>query len=203
MNTNDISCDVETLSTYHDAPIISIGAVRFDRTTGKLGATFYEEIDIESAMKHGRPSADTITWWIMNGHKAKDIFRNSSEGKFSLATVLHNFATWCRGVDGTPRMWAKGPAEDIAWLKHAYEVGGHGLTIPWHYSNVRDVRGIIELAEELAGFDLHSVAQVGTSHNALDDAKYQANVISAAYAALRSTKVALKQFITKPVDDEL
>jgi hypothetical protein len=200
MNTNDISVDCETLSTYHDAPIISIGAVRFDRTTGKLGATFYEEIDIESAMKHGRPSADTVAWWITQGHKAKDIFR-SNEGKFSLATVLHNFATWCRSGPGVPRMWAKGPAEDIAWLKHAYEVGGHGLTIPWHYSNVRDVRGIIELAEELRGFTAKWSVDGGTEHNALDDAKHQANVISAAYAALRTyVSPKLQKAL---VDDEL
>lgn len=206
MNLDDISVDCETLSTFHDAPIISIGAVRFDRTTGKLGATFYEEIDIQSAMKIGRPSADTLRWWITQGFKAKEIFLKRDFEKFSLATVLHNFATWCRGI-GTPRFWVNGPAEDAAWLKHGYEIGGHGLTIPWHHTNVRDVRTIVELATELAGFK--GVPDVGTAHNALDDATYQANLVSAAYAALASynpakrQSAALKQIAAaKPVEDD-
>lgn len=198
MNLDDISVDCETLSTLHDAPIISIGAVHFNRTTGKLGATFYEEVTIDSALRCGRPSADTLTWWITQGFKAKQIFTKPNTQKFGLATVLHNFSTWCRGVSVgcVPRMWAKGPAEDVAWIKHAMEMGGHGLTVPWAHHNVRDVRTIVELAEETTGFNSHSVADVGTAHNALDDATYQANVICAAYAALKGRKPVI-------VDDEL
>lgn len=195
---NDISVDCESLSTYHDAPIISIGAVHFNHTTGKLGATFYEEIDIQSAMRNGRPSADTIRWWIRQPFDAKKIFAKADHEKFSLATVLHNFSTWCRTLgQGVPVMWANGPAEDIAWLNHGFELGGHGLAVPWHHSNVRDLRTIVSAAEEITGFERSAVKPVGTEHNALDDAVYQANLISTAYAALRA-----KRPIMKAVDED-
>lgn len=201
MNIDDISIDCETLSIKYDAPIISIGAVHFNRTTGKLGATFYEEIAIDSALKSGRPLSTTLQWWLTQDSNVRDIFRTPDTQKQSLATVLHNFSAWCRGVavGGVPRPWARGPAEDIVWLQHAFEVGGHGLAVPWGHTVVRDVRTIVELAQELVGFEPATVPDVGTAHNGLDDAKYQANLISAAYAALRRSGKKVKPVI----DDEL
>ena len=186
MNTNDISMDLECLSVRPDAPIIAIGAVLFDRTTGKISSTFYKEIAIDSAIRSGTVSADTIRWWINQNRDAKRIFDTPDSEKPSLATALLEFTTWARGVGkGVPRVWANGPAEDVAWLRHALIHGAVGLGEPWHHTNVRDLRTIVELAEEIAGFDRTTVDAVGTSHNALDDATYQANLISACYAALR------------------
>jgi len=187
VNLNDISFDCESLGTDTDAPIIAIGAVAFDRTTGKLGQTFYKEIGIDSAIKAGRVRADTLRWWINQSPQARMLLSKPDSEKPSLATVLLEFTTWARGVGkGVPRVWAKGPAEDVAWLRTALRNGSYGLSEPWNYNNVRDVRTILELAEELAGFDQRSVGDVGVAHNALDDAIYQANCVSAAYAALRT-----------------
>lgn len=186
MNRNDISVDLETLGTAFDAPVISIGAVAFDRTTGKLGQQFYKEVELNSAIKSGRVSASTLSWWINQSPRAKAIF-TSKPDQPSLATALLDFTTWCRATgNGVPRMWANGPAQDITWLEHAITVGSHGLSPAWHHSNVSDVRTIKLLALEIAGFDANGeVEPVGEAHNALDDAVYQANVISACYAALR------------------
>ena len=187
MNLNDISFDCASLGVDTDAPIISIGAVAFDRTTGKLGQTFHKEIGIDSAIKAGRVRADTLRWWINQSPQARVLLSKPDSEKPSLATVLLEFTTWARGVGkGVPRVWAKGPAEDVAWLRTALRNGSHGLSEPWGYNNVRDVRTIIELAAELAGFEQNSVGDVGVAHNALDDAIYQANCVSAAYAALRT-----------------
>lgn len=209
MNLDDFSVDAETLSQKYDAPIIAIGAVHFNRVTGKLGQTFYQEITIDSALKAGRPSGECLQWWFGQSAKARQVFVEKAEGKFSLATVLMNFSTWCRStaVGGAPRVWAKGPSNDVTWIERAMEVGGHGLTVPWHYRNIRDVRTILELAEEIAGFDVSKVPNVGTAHNALDDAVYQANVICAARAALSSYNPAQRQKVAKmalarPIEDD-
>ena len=201
MNTNDISIDLETLSKFFDAPIIAIGAVAFDRTTGKLGQTFYREVEIESAIKSGRVNGETITFWLTRSPRARNIFAPGK--KDSLATVLLAFSDWCRNVGkGVPRVWANGIAQDVTWVEHAMTVGGHGLAVPWHRDNVRDVRTIVELAEETAGFDRKTVKDVGTHHNAIDDATYQANLVSAAYKSMQGKRGAVK---TKPAgdDDEL
>lgn len=210
MNLDDIMLDIESLSIKYDAPIIAIGAVHFNRTTGKLGAEFYEEVSIASALRSGNADADTLRWWIDQSKTAKRVFANPDTDKFSLATVLMNFSTWCRStaVGGVPRVWAKGPSSDVTWVDRAMAVGGHGLSVPWHFRNIRCVRTIIELAEEVAGFEPGNVPNVGTEHNALDDARYQANVVCAAYAALHRSKVPRASKAAVPVvgaieDDEL
>lgn len=48
---------------------------------------------------------------------------------------------------------------------------------------MRDMRTIVDVAKS-ANFDSKSIAFEGTKHNALDDAKHQARVISAAYQHL-------------------
>jgi hypothetical protein len=189
--SNDISIDCETLSKYFDAPVIAIGARAFDRTTGKIGAKFYMEVELSSAIKSGRVDGSTIAWWITQSDRAKKIFETPDSKKSSLATVLVEFAHWARGQgkdsnqqSGTLYAWGNGSTQDITWLEHAYTVGGHGLTVPWDYNNSRDLRTIEDVATAIAGFDRSTVKEVGVAHNAVDDATYQANVISAAYAAL-------------------
>lgn len=185
MNTNDISIDCETLGLNVDAAIVSIGAVIFDRTTGKQRGTYYVEIDGDSAIRGRSVTFSTIAWWIKQGGLAKQVF-NESNQKQNLPTALMDFAAWCRNAgQGVPRVWFNGPCEDGAWLKDAYTRNCVGLQPAWGHINVRDMRTIVELAQELAGFEWTQVPQVGTSHNALDDAIYQANVISHCYALLR------------------
>lgn len=215
MNTNDISIDLETLGTAADSAILAIGAAAFDRTTGKVRATYYVEIDGDSATRGRSVNYSTVAWWITEGHKAKDVFTSGKE-KRNLATALMDFAAWCRNVGaGVPRAWGNGATFDITILEHAYINNTVGLQAPWHFMNIRDVRTIVEAAEEIVGFDRKTVAAVGTAHNAVDDAVYQANLVSAAYAALRgasktllaeTTKAKLKTYITPApaaADDDL
>lgn len=190
MNTNDISIDLETLGTAADAAILAIGAAVFDRTTGKVRGTYYVEIEGDSAIRGRTVTFDTIAWWIQQGHKAKQVFeKNSANEKRSLPTALMDFATWCRSAGcGVPRAWGNGATFDITILEHAYLRSAVGVQAPWHFTNTRDVRTIVEAAEEIAGFNSKIVESVGTHHNAVDDAVYQANLVSAAYAALRGSK---------------
>lgn len=212
MNLNDISIDCETLGLSVDAAILSIGAVRFDRTTGKHLATYYVEIDGDSAIRGRAVSFSTVAWWIKQGGAAKQVF-NDSNPKQNLPTALMDFAAWCRGVGaGVPQVWFNGPCEDGAWLKDAYTRNCVGLQQAWGHMNVRDMRTIVDLAQEFAGFEWSQVPAVGTSHNALDDAIYQANVISHCYGLLRrankvaspstSSKAALLASKPATTDDE-
>jgi hypothetical protein len=210
MNTDDISIDVESLSHLPDAAVIAIGAVQFDRTTGKQGATFYREIELNSAIRAGHVSGQTVSWWMRQSDEARQLFAESRESLRSpLATVLQEFGTFCRSVKGgVPRPWGNGIATDISWIELAYKNGSVGLTVPWHYRTPRDMRTIVELAEELAGFDKNVIEHGGVLHNALDDAIYQARVISAAYAALKVPQAIVKKALAKaktvaPEEDDL
>lgn len=185
----DLSIDCETLGVAYDAPLVAIGARVFDMKTGKLGKSFYAEVAIASATKVGRVDPDTLGWWISQSPRAKKIFSTPDTKKPNVATALMNFNDFIRDEIGLmkARVWANGPAQDVIWLERHYTEGGYGMTIPWAFRLVRDMRTIVDLATELATFNKGAIEEVGTEHNAVDDATYQANVISAAYAALRDT----------------
>lgn len=201
MNKINVSADCESLGKAFDAPIIAIGAIAFDITTGKpTSKPFYKEVELSSAIKSGRVDGSTVAWWITQSKRAKKIFETPDEKKSSLATVLVEFSQWYRVVAPGAAPWTRGLHQDVTWLEHAFTVGSHGLTIPWRYDAPRDVRTIIDLATDLFGFDESSVPEVGVAHNAVDDAVYQANVISAAYAAMRSKSTTTTKPST-PVED--
>lgn len=215
----DISLDLETLGNRFNAPILSIGAQAFNRGTGKLGGTFYQEIDIDSALKYGVPTGSTILWWTQQSAAARSVLAPDSKDsprKMHLSSALMNFVTWYRSIGmGTCRPWGNGATFDISILDHAIFTASVGLEAPWAHTFwcVRDLRTLVDAAEALAGFDPKSVKRAGTHHNALDDAKHQALVAIAAWAALKGAKGASKpaapaktpapQAVTTEDDEEL
>ncbi|CAM7540570.1 3'-5' exoribonuclease Rv2179c-like domain-containing protein [Citrobacter freundii] len=64
--------DLETMGSGPDAPIVSIGAVYFDPSTGNTGAEFYQVVSLESSMSFGmKPDASTIQWWLKQSSEAR------------------------------------------------------------------------------------------------------------------------------------
>ncbi|MDM3348653.1 exonuclease [Citrobacter sp. Cf116] len=64
--------DMETMGNGPDAPIVSIGAVFFDPSTGNTGAEFYQVVSLESSMSFGmKPDASTIQWWLKQSSEAR------------------------------------------------------------------------------------------------------------------------------------
>lgn len=175
----DISIDLETLSNKFNSPILSIGAVRFDRVTGKTGRTFYVEIDPDDAIRHGIVSASTLAWWIKQDAKARRVFEPSDK-KVSLRAGLQALGDFVRAQGAGSKPWGNGSSFDITILEHAYEVAGQGLEPQWKFWDMRDMRTIIDVAE-MGGFKkLHLTT--GVAHNALDDAMHQAKEICRAFA---------------------
>lgn len=201
---NDFSIDLETLSTRYDAAILSIGVKQFDIKSGSMGAEFYAEIDIESSIRAGHVNGSTLAWWASQGEAAKRVF--GGKGKKPLPVALDELLQWMRGKSMAPRVYGNGASFDITILEAAYINACVGLQPAWRYTNVRDMRTLVDVASEIAGFNQMSVPRVGTHHNALDDAIYQAAVMSAAWAALKGGKQVKAASPKKPAvveDDEL
>lgn len=185
-NNDHYSIGLETLANRFDSAILSIGVVQFDPASGKLGAEFYAEIEIDSAIRSGFVNGSTLAWWMRQGDKARRIFDDdeaSRARKKPLATALDEMASWFRSKPAEPKVWGNGSSFDITILEHAYAKGGHGLKAPWHFTNIRDMRTIVELAA-LQEWPKRE----GVHHNALDDARYQARVISACWQKLKGAK---------------
>lgn len=200
---NDFSIDLETLHTRYNAAILSIGCVQFDIATGNLGKEFYVEVEFNSAIKAGKVSGGTLAWWAQQSDKARRIFSDSAN-KQALSVALDNLRTFLLKTStkqGDMRVWGNGATFDITILEHAYDNGAVGLPEPWAYWNVRDMRTLIDVA----GLDKSEFPpREGGHHNALDDARYQARVMSMAWQRVRG-KPATKGEVSpvKVEDDEL
>lgn len=189
----DFSIDLETLSTRWDAAILSIGCVKFDRDTGEIGRRFYKEISLDTAIARGHVSGDTLAWWMGQTQGARRVF--TTKNREPLANALMLLSEFI-GRNDCARVWGNGATFDITILEHAYATGAHGLTPSWHFTNIRDMRTIVDAATE-KGFNPWQVPRVGIHHNAVDDAEYQAKVIASCWQALTGKPITVYE------DDEL
>lgn len=179
MERIDLMHDLETLGTEPDAPILSIGACKFDIDTGEILQQFYFPIGWHEAVMNqpGRvPCKDTIEWW----HKQEPAAFNAvhtSDG--DLRTALDCYLRFIGEDDVLP--WSNGATFDTVILEDALKK--LGLGVPWKFWNVRDVRTVVDLASEFV--DRRSLKFEGTRHNALDDAVHQAKYVSRMWNVLR------------------
>lgn len=170
--------DLESMGTRPNAPIISIGAVKFDPSTGSLGQEFYRQIDLESACKFGVPSGSTIKWWLQQGEDAR---KAASEGNYQLAKALEDLAGLYRDWRDV-QVWANDPDFDCVILEYAYFKTGSSH--PWAFWNKRSCRTIAELAGK------RPPKHQGVAHNALEDAKHQARWVSDFWQQIKGVKKA-------------
>jgi exodeoxyribonuclease VIII len=183
MKQNNISLDIETAGKGPNAAIVSIGAVVFDPLTGELGSEFYQVIKLASSANYGKLDADTLQWWFKQTPQAQAVFNDTSA--VSLRTALELFSAWLEqtGPVKTRMVWGNGPAFDNVIVSSAYNA--IEIKTPWYFNNDRCVRTILNMARDIVDYDAKAELKLeGTAHNALDDAKYQARYVSAAYQAL-------------------
>lgn len=173
----DIMIDIETMGTWHDAPVVAIGAVGFCRETRILSEnTFYESIDFDSAFEHGTPSGATVAWWLSQSTFAKSSLENGIELGDALCGLSNYISSFGKGV----KVWGNGATFDITILETAYKSTKYDA--PWMFWDIRDVRTVVDLAQ---GFCDRPKITNGTAHNALHDAEHQAIYVMDMIAALR------------------
>lgn len=170
--TDRVMLDIETLGTGPGAAIVSIGAVRFDEAG--LGDEFYRSIHVESCDDAGLSiDADTLHWWLMQDDTVKHVLT----GGITLQDALTGFTGYYNGAD---EVWAFSPAFDCDILSAAYDA--LDLKPPWTYRDERCARTIdaLPLSER--------PEPQGDAHNALDDARNQARMVSDALARMQEVK---------------
>lgn len=182
MTCTHIMVDTETLGLKAGSVILSIGAVAFDpMSNNAFSDEFYCAIDLKDAQNCGLTiEAGTVAWWMQQNDEAR---KAAFSGGYSLRQALCDFrALLQRARNLSPerqlRVWSHGISADIIWLEAAYQAVNFDL--PWAYREPRDTRTIYDLAE----IDLKDFAAGGVEHNALDDARAQANAVIAAYRKL-------------------
>lgn len=163
-----IMIDIETLATIPASMILSIGAVCFIPSQTGLSETFYVECDPKS--QNRLIGVETLQWWT------KQSIPMPVHGTVSLRDSLlklHDFIHLCKeNKEDKIEVWANGTDFDISILNDAYH--DFDLTFPWKYGDVRDYRTMSKMFPHIV-----RPPAAPNKHNALSDAIWQANHLSA------------------------
>lgn len=167
--------DVETLGTGDHAPIIQIGAVRFDWTpcdeapngwTSSPYGEFRHNI-LWTSEGFGQVDIPTLQWWLkQDGTTRREVW--DQEYALELDVALRSFFKWVRDGGDAWTVWANSPQDDLRWLRQACERAG--VTYEFTYRQPRDMRTLVKVL----GTDEDRPLRVGKKHDALDDAHHQA-----------------------------
>lgn len=164
-----IMLDLETLGNRAGCVILSIGAVMFCPTTGDVRDSFYEVINIASCEKKGLHSdQSTLDWWQNQSAEARKVLEEAKTSPQGLGGALMKFQGYLQKYGKKDLcIWGNGSEFDNVILTEAYRVCG--LPLPWlFYKNrcFRTLKGLSTIPYDKPKF--------GVAHNALDDAKGQA-----------------------------
>ncbi|WP_127958022.1 3'-5' exonuclease [Serratia microhaemolytica] len=182
---NNLMLDLETMGTGPTAPIVAIGAVFFEPSTGELGSQFYNTVDLSSDMAKGAiPDGETIKWWLKQSDEARAAI--VSEHAIPIVYALLNLSDFIENFadKNTLEVWGNGASFDNVILRSAYERAGLTPKLFWNWWNDRDVRTVVALGKQI-GFDpKRDLPFEGERHHALADAIHQARYVSAIYQRL-------------------
>ncbi|HEM7415566.1 TPA: 3'-5' exoribonuclease [Citrobacter youngae] len=177
--------DMETMGNSPDAPIVSIGAVFFDPSTGNTGAEFYRVVSLESSMSFGmKPDASTIQWWLKQSSEARSaILVDEAMGLLETLELLADFiAENAANGSHTVQLWGNGCSFDNVILRRAYALTDTPFAVP--FWNDRDVRTMVELGKSVGINPRYDIPFEGDMHNALSDARHQIKYVSAIWQRL-------------------
>lgn len=168
---NDVMIDIETLDTTANAVVLSVAAVRFDRSApGVFGETLHLHIDLDSNIALGRTiSESTLLWWFEQSDAARTAISRAARIPFRDAVLkLSKF------IKTGDNVWGNGAAFDNAILSSMFKDAN--VQRPWRYSNDMCYRTLTKLYPNIPRPEF-----AGVAHDALSDAYFQATYVQQIY----------------------
>jgi len=157
-----VMIDLETMGNRPDAPIVAIGAVKFDAE--RIRDEFYVNVDLKSAVEEGgaKIDADTVMWWMKQDDAARGALEKEAK---SVVVALYAFRDWLKPHEPVG-VWGNGATFDNVILSETYR--RLKLNPPWPFWADRCYRTVKNLYPDVP------LVRSGTHHNAVDDARTQA-----------------------------
>lgn len=177
--------DIEAFGKKADSPVVSIGAVFFDPSTGNTGSEFYKVISLESAMASGGvPDASTITFWLKASPEARSELVMDDAIPLDDALLQLNEFIAENEANGPEhvQVWGNGATYDNVLLEASYD--RTGIPCPWKFWNNRDVRTVVELGKAVGCEPRYEIPFEGEPHKAISDALHQVKYVSAIWQRL-------------------
>jgi hypothetical protein len=160
-----IMIDLETMGTRADAPIVSIGAVVFDRDS--ILQVFYRPVSLQSSVRSGAViDPRTVMWWLRQSDVARAALEDGEDEAVSLEDALRDFAQLIGAYgDSLETVWGNGASFDNTIMHES----AHRTNVTlWPFWKDRCYRTVKNSHRDVL------MERVGEHHNALDDAKSQA-----------------------------
>lgn len=180
---NAVMIDLEFLDLKPSAAIMQIGAVVMDMDALTITEELHIDVSAISCIAAGMTVGEsTYRWWagqdltVLKKHMA---IEHTFDDMLEIADAtmrVHNFFA----AHAPAEIWACG-SMDQPIIENAFEATG--LALPWRYYDWRDYR---TMREEF-GHLVIAPDPILPSHNALNDAKWQAQHLLAMKRVLRST----------------
>lgn len=163
-----VMIDLETLAISKDAAIMSIGAAVFDLHAETVLDEWVQNVDVMSCAEYGLVT-DSSTMEFWRRPENAEAFGEMGKDAVHLRDALEMLRAWLlRNVDKEDvEPWANGTSFDLAILEVAFN--RVRLPLPWKFYNERDYRTMKCMYRDVAKPEFK-----GTKHNALDDARFQA-----------------------------
>ncbi|WP_407027287.1 3'-5' exonuclease [Enterobacter hormaechei] len=177
--------DIEAFGKKADSPVVSIGAVFFNPSTGNTGSEFYKVISLESAMASGGvPDASTIIFWLKASPEARsELVMDDAIPLDDALLQLNEFIAEnaANGAESV-QVWGNGATYDNVLLEASYD--RTGIPCPWKFWNNRDVRTVVELGKAVGCEPRYEIPFDGEPHKAISDAIHQVKYVSAIWQRL-------------------
>lgn len=167
-----VMIDLETLGTAPGCAVISIGAVVFRPNENCLAEEFFCAFDVATIPESLTVDPLTEKWWMGQSEEARHAAFCGTE---AFSDGLYRFENWLL-EQGATHIWGHGASFDPPVLEAAYRA--IGWPAPWKYSAPRCTRTLFELA------GVEPDRSKGVHHNALNDAKVQAEAALEAFRKL-------------------
>ena len=159
--SKQIVVDLETLTIHPNACIVSIGAVLIEDM--EITDTFYINVDGRTCKEAGlHIDPDTIKWW---GEQSKEAQEAWQKDPVPLQEAIDKFTLWY-GKESIP-IWGYGANFDVVILESAYRA--LDMSIPWKFWDISCLRTLMNVLDKRL--------PKANNHNALDDAKAEAEVL--------------------------
>ena len=154
--------DIETLGTKPGCAVLAIAAVPFG-----LGTEDMEPFYVRIAKDTNREvcltvEQSTLRWWARQSPAA---YAEAFGGSTHIRDALQQLRDYLEPY-GKVRVWGNGASFDAPILEAAF--AACGLETPWHYRDSMCYRTLKNL------YPAVPYTTIGTAHNALDDARSQA-----------------------------
>ncbi len=167
MNNQHITYDFETLGNSFDAPVIQIGAVKFN-LQGEILDRFTRNINWKTLQKYNFTiDYSTVLWWLSQTREAQDSIIDQ-QGAEDVKKAFNQFRQWIGDLKAF-EYWSHATFDAVIFANTCKKIGVDAF-IPFRQQ--RDIRTLSFLTGRI------EVERKGIAHSALDDAEFQAGYIS-------------------------